>query len=69
MKANTYLLKLNDVLNLCQLSKSTLYRMIRAGDFPEPVALNKRAVAWKTDEIEAWIENLPRASERESAQA
>ena len=68
MLSTTYLLKLNDVLNLCQLSKSTLYRMIRAGDFPEPVALNKRAVAWKTEEIEAWIDGLPRASERDSAQ-
>ena len=68
MLNTTYLLKRNEVLTLCRISKNTMNRLIEKGEFPEPVALSERTRAWRTREIEAWIDGLPRASERDSAQ-
>jgi prophage regulatory protein len=39
------------------LSRSQIYRLVSLGEFPPPVSLGPRAVAWVSDEIEAWIES------------
>jgi prophage regulatory protein len=36
------------------LSKSSLYSMIRTGDFPAPVQLGPRIVGWVQAEVQAW---------------
>lgn len=43
------------------LSRSTLYAMIGSGDFPQPIRIGKRAVAWKESEIKAWIDSRANA--------
>lgn len=59
---NVLLVKKSDVLARCALSNSTLYRLIKNGSFPGPVMVTGcRAVAWRSDEIDAWIEGLDRA--------
>ena len=40
---------------------STLYYLMNQGDFPKPLKLGKRTVAWKRSEIEAWIQSRERA--------
>jgi prophage regulatory protein len=37
------------------LSRSELYRRIGLNQFPRPVAIGKRAVAWRSSDIDAWI--------------
>jgi len=37
------------------LSRSELYRLMRIGAFPKPVAIGRRAVAWRDSDIQAWI--------------
>lgn len=55
------LIKKEVVLEICAMSKSTLYRLVKAGEFPEPVSLGGgRSVAWRADEVAHWIENRPR---------
>ncbi|WP_130537868.1 helix-turn-helix transcriptional regulator [Thiomicrorhabdus indica] len=55
---NLKLIKLPEVLNLCAISKTTLYRLVNEGGFPNPVQLSgKRSVAWRYREVEAWIES------------
>lgn len=49
------------------LSRSSLYRLAAAGQFPKPVKLSSRAVGWRADEISAWIE--ARTAERDSGRA
>lgn len=44
------------------LSRTTRWRLIRAGKFPAPVKLTSHAVGHYEDEIDAWI-----ASRRSSA--
>ncbi len=38
------------------LSRSTIYAMMAAGDFPKPILLGRRAVGWTETDITAWIE-------------
>ena len=50
------LLRLPQVLDLTGLSRASIYRYVDAGDFPRPVKLGARAVAWRASDVEAWIE-------------
>ena len=53
------LMKIDEVLHLTSLSRSTLYRLIRSGDFPSPVRIGPRAVAWRERDIRRWLESRP----------
>jgi prophage regulatory protein len=41
------------------LSRSSLYAMMDAGDFPRPIRIGKRAVAWPQSSIETWLAQRP----------
>lgn len=43
-------------------SRTTLWRMVRSGAFPRPVALTKRSRGWLESEVDGWI--AQRAAER-----
>lgn len=57
-------LRLPDVIRLTGLARSTIYRLMAAGLFPEPVRLGPRAVAWRRSDIERWMETRPVAVHR-----
>ena len=38
------------------LSRSTLYDWTKRGDFPQPVKLGARLVAWRESDVNAWLE-------------
>lgn len=38
------------------ISRSTLYAMMRRGEFVTPVRLSARKVLFRSDEIDTWIE-------------
>lgn len=40
------------------LSKSEIYRRIKAGVFPKPLKLGARAVAWHSNQIDSWVMSL-----------
>ncbi|WP_281856850.1 helix-turn-helix transcriptional regulator [Litoreibacter halocynthiae] len=44
------------------LSRSMIYSLMDDGDFPRPVRIGKRAVAWPESAIEAWLAQRPTAS-------
>lgn len=48
------LYRLPEVKATTGLSKSTIYAAILAGDFPEPVKIGVRAVAWRESDLERW---------------
>ena len=50
------LIRLRQVLVKTGLAQSSLYDMIEHDEFPKPVPLSERRVAWLLHEIEAWIE-------------
>lgn len=52
------LLRLPSVAKQIGLSKSEIYRRIKAGTFPQPLKLGARAVAWPAASVEAWVNSL-----------
>ena len=40
-------------------SRTTLWRRVKSGEFPAPIALSANATRWKREEVEAWVEALP----------
>ncbi|XLP07234.1 AlpA family transcriptional regulator [Alteromonas marina] len=49
------LMKLRDVMHTTGLARSTVYKYIADGNFPKPVSLGERNVAWLENEIQDWI--------------
>lgn len=49
------ILRLRDVLRFVGLSRSSLYRLVAAGDFPQPVPLGARTIGWVGAEIDDWL--------------
>lgn len=49
------LIRLPQVRDRVGLSRSEIYRRIAMGDFPAPVPLGARVVAWDADEVQEWI--------------
>jgi prophage regulatory protein len=59
----TRLLHTNVVLDRVALSKTQLYRLIKAGEFPKPVPIGTQRVAFLESEVADWIERRVRARE------
>lgn len=49
------LLRLPEVIKRVGLSGPSIYRRIRAKQFPAPVSLGGQAVAWPESEVSAWV--------------
>lgn len=50
-------IKLQAVMNITGLSRSTIYRYIADGHFPRQVSLGTRNTAWLESEIQSWIKD------------
>lgn len=61
----TTLLRLPAVKNRTGLSRSRIYELLEAGQFPKPVKLSGRINAWPDNEVADWI--AARIAEREAA--
>lgn len=57
------LLRRHQVEGLTGLSRSTIYRLANQGDFPRPVRLGQRSVAWRESEVRAWIDTRQPAND------
>jgi prophage regulatory protein len=51
----TALIRRKEVERLTALSRSRIYALMAAGDFPKPVALGSMSVAWLEVEVREWI--------------
>jgi prophage regulatory protein len=49
------LLRIPTVIQRTGYSRASLYALIAKGEFPRPISLGARAVAWPSDEIDQWI--------------
>jgi len=50
------------VIARTRISRDTVYRKMRTGEFPKPKrALDRRSV-WLADEVDAWLKTWPRAA-------
>jgi len=44
------------VLAFVPISKSTLWRRVQVGSFPEPVKLSTRITVWRAEDLRRWID-------------
>ena len=47
--------RLPKVMGQTGLTRTVVYELMAAGDFPKPIHLTARTVAWCSDEIDTWI--------------
>lgn len=59
---NVTLLRLPQVERKTGFKKSKIYQMLAASEFPAPVRLGSRCVAWRSDEVDQWINELSRSA-------
>lgn len=53
------LLRRPEVEQLTGLARSTIYANVQSGLFPAPIKIGKRAVAWRSSDVQAWLESRP----------
>ena len=56
------ILRLPQVVARIGLSKNSIYRLIRQGEFPRPLQLTPNTVGWRVDEVDKWADARPRAA-------
>lgn len=57
MQKDTKLFRLPQVLEITGLGRSTIYVKIKAGEFPAPINLGPRSVAWRSTDVTGWIDS------------
>ncbi|MEA3450609.1 MAG: AlpA family phage regulatory protein [Bacteroidota bacterium] len=55
------LIKLNNVLDYVQLSKTKIYEMMKKGEFPKPEEIGGNKL-WSLEKIQMYIESIKKAS-------
>ncbi len=57
------ILRVADAVQKTGLSRSTIYRLLEAEDFPEPIRLSKRAIGWTEEQLNGWISSRTNVSQ------
>ena len=48
-------IKIEDVVQMTCLSRTTLYSLIKSGDFPAQIKIGNRISVWHEDTIKIWM--------------
>ncbi|EKO3838451.1 transcriptional regulator [Vibrio harveyi] len=57
------LMRLQEVIYTCGLSRASIYSFMEEGTFPQSVSLGARAIGWRYQDIQNWI--LEKIQERD----
>lgn len=47
-----------EVETLTGLSRTSIYRLMERGEFPRPVRITAKAVAWREADLSQWLDSL-----------
>lgn len=61
------LLRLPELRKKIRMGRTTIYNKVKAGEMPAPVMLPGKRIAWREDEIDAWVLQLPRVESTRAA--
>lgn len=50
-------LRLPEVIRVAGLSRSTIYALMKKGEFPKGVQLSARSVAWSESQVLQWVQD------------
>ena len=53
------LLRRREVEEITGMSRSSIYRLMKAREFPRGVRIGSKVVRWRLSEIMAWLKSLP----------
>jgi prophage regulatory protein len=53
-------LRIADVIERIGLSRISIWRKVRAGEFPAPIELSRNSIGWPESEIAQWQASRPR---------
>lgn len=59
---NKIIKRLNGVKSMVGLSRSTIYALMKSGQFPKSISLGERSVGWLESDIIQWIDSKVAAS-------
>ena len=62
MQTTFRLLPRREVESMTGLSRTSIYRLMRLGRFPEPVRVGPKAVRWDEQELVDWLSTCPKAT-------
>ncbi|WP_227815112.1 helix-turn-helix transcriptional regulator [Nitrogeniibacter aestuarii] len=48
-------MKLRDVIQVTSLSRSTIYRRMADGSFPNAIRIGTNRIAWRQEDLSAWL--------------
>ena len=54
---NRFYLTIDETCEVVGLSRSTIFRMEKSGDFPKRVLLGKRKKGYRKDDLWKWVES------------
>lgn len=69
MQPDEVLCRLPAVAQQTGLQKSTLYSLIARGEFPRPIRISARCVAWRKSEVQRWIDQRVQEASGHAANA
>ena len=55
------ILRPREVCEVLGLSRTTLWRRTRDGDFPPPIRLGANFIGWRSTDVEGWLQGRPEA--------
>jgi prophage regulatory protein len=58
-RSNALFLRIGAVMRITGLGRSTIYRLMADEEFPPPVRLTKRVIAWRRSDLERWSNARP----------
>ena len=50
-------LRVNDVVKMLSVGKSTVLAWVRESKFPKPIKLSEYVTVWKLSDIEEWVQH------------
>jgi len=56
------LIRWEEVQKMVGISRTSVWRLEKDGEFPKRRHISKRAVGWSQHEIQKWLESRPQAS-------
>lgn len=59
------IIRLPEVIERTALSRSTIYALIKSGNFPQQIQLGLRSVGWVEQEINDWIKSRVKVSRKD----
>jgi prophage regulatory protein len=58
-KPHVLVVRMRQLTTMVGLSRSSIYVFVSKGLFPQPIRLGPKAVGWRVNEVEEWLESRP----------